>query len=493
MGDEQDVDRKAEGPARLPSADTQAREFPAPEDGARFGAPRMPGAAPSPLSVPEMSQPTIVMPPPLPPVASPAPIEPPAAADGESEREASPLAVEPPKPSADAVAPSGGAGPPSAMPPSSAAPNAMPPTTVAPMARSAAPASEQTDWDVVPVFYGTDREEEPNPNRVSYNAERGRRLELGRALVTVPKIHEVPQIERPWALRVPYFDVTIYEEAEDPKKHFTMQEIKKLSRDEFLRLVRERLEGSQRFKDHAIVFVHGYNTSFDHAVYRTAQIAYDLKFDGAAFVYSWPSGGAVASYTYDRESAGAARALSAPVPRSRRQGDRRQVDQHHRAQHGQPAAARGAEGHEVGGAARRRRSTRSSWRRPTSTPTISPTLRTSIEGFAKGVTLYAASNDRALVISRNFWQNPRAGDVLAGGPLIVPGHRYDRRHGGEHRRVRPQSLGLCGEQRPVAGHRQVDPERLAPARPAAPEHQEGDDGPRRLLALHRALMRPQAC
>ena len=38
-------------------------------------------------------------------------------------------------------------------------------------------------------------------------------------------------------------------------------------------------------------------------IYRTAQIAYDLKFDGAPFVYSWPSGGKVASYTYDRGSA----------------------------------------------------------------------------------------------------------------------------------------------------------------------------------------------
>ena len=55
---------------------------------------------------------------------------------------------------------------------------------------SAAPAAapeEQKDWDVVPVFYGTDREQEPNPKRVSYSSDRGQRLELGRALVTIPK------------------------------------------------------------------------------------------------------------------------------------------------------------------------------------------------------------------------------------------------------------------------------------------------------------------
>ncbi len=70
--------------------------------------------------------------------------------------------------------------------------------------------------------------------------------------------------------------------------------------------MKERLAQSQRFKDHAVVFIHGYNTSFDFAIYRTAQVAYDLKFDGAAFAYSWPSGGGLASYTYDRESSGQA-------------------------------------------------------------------------------------------------------------------------------------------------------------------------------------------
>jgi esterase/lipase superfamily enzyme len=48
-------------------------------------------------------------------------------------------------------------------------------------------------------------------------------------------------------------------------------------------------------------------------------------------------------------------------------------------------------------------------------------LAQSINGLAKGVTLYAASNDRALLVSRNFWGNYRAGDIPAGGPLVVPG------------------------------------------------------------------------
>ncbi len=75
-----------------------------------------------------------------------------------------------------------------------------------------------------------------------------------------------------------------------------------------------------------------------------------------------------------------------------------------------------------------------------------------IEGIAKGVTLYAASNDRALIVSRNFWRNPRAGDVPAAGPLDRTGHRDHRCDGGEHGYLRAQSLRLRREQRSVAGH-----------------------------------------
>jgi esterase/lipase superfamily enzyme len=44
-----------------------------------------------------------------------------------------------------------------------------------------------------------------------------------------------------------------------------------------------------------------------------------------------------------------------------------------------------------------------------------------LQGLAKGVTLYVASNDRALQISRGFWGHYRAGDVPPAGPLVLSG------------------------------------------------------------------------
>ena len=52
-----------------------------------------------------------------------------------------------------------------------------------------------------------------------------------------------------------------------------------------------------------LVFVHGYNTKFDDAVYRFAQIVHDSGFKGVPVLFTWPSRGQLLAYPYDRESA----------------------------------------------------------------------------------------------------------------------------------------------------------------------------------------------
>jgi esterase/lipase superfamily enzyme len=282
-------------------------------------------------------------------------------------------------------------------------------------------AGSNDDWDLVPVFYGTDRERADNAEKLDYAGDRGRRLELGRALVTVPKSHQVPNIERPWAIRIPYFDVTIYEEDEDPKKHFTMKEMKALTRESFLALVRSRLAKSERFKDQAFVFVHGFNTTFSHGVFRTAQIAYDLKFDGAPFLYSWPSGGGFSSYTYDRESAGQSEPYMKDFMKL-------VIDE-------TGAKAVSVIAHSMGNqpVLQVLRDLKRSMPEGTvisqiilAAPDVDrdnfDNIAREIIGLAKGVTLYVSSTDQALEASRRFHGGvPRAGDVPESGPLVIDG------------------------------------------------------------------------
>jgi esterase/lipase superfamily enzyme len=51
-----------------------------------------------------------------------------------------------------------------------------------------------------------------------------------------------------------------------------------------------------------LVFVHGFNTSYEDAVYRFAQIAHDAKTEAAPILFTWPSRGSVFDYVYDKDS-----------------------------------------------------------------------------------------------------------------------------------------------------------------------------------------------
>ncbi len=53
----------------------------------------------------------------------------------------------------------------------------------------------------------------------------------------------------------------------------------------------------------ALVFTHGYNTQFDEAVVRLAQIVDDTHYPGLPVLFSWPSRGEVRDYGYDKDSA----------------------------------------------------------------------------------------------------------------------------------------------------------------------------------------------
>jgi len=212
----------------------------------------------------------------------------------------------------------------------------------------------------------------------------------------------------------------IYAEKEDPRLHFTLQEVQALSRDEVLALVKQRLEQSRDYKGHALVFVHGYNTTFEYALFRTAQIAYDLGFDGAPFVYSWPSLGQLTGYPYDRESAEQAQ----PYLRDFLEMVTRETG----------ATSVSIIAHSMGNQLLLPVLRELKRQAPPgiaiselilAAPDVGRDnfafLAREIQGLARGVTLYASATDRALMASRQFWSGVRAGEVPAEGPFVMPG------------------------------------------------------------------------
>ncbi|UWU19183.1 alpha/beta fold hydrolase (plasmid) [Rhizobium sullae] len=59
---------------------------------------------------------------------------------------------------------------------------------------------------------------------------------------------------------------------------------------------------SSKFDGTVGIFVHGYNYSYQEALFRTAQLAADAKVPGTLVLFSWPSAAAVAGYIADRDA-----------------------------------------------------------------------------------------------------------------------------------------------------------------------------------------------
>ena len=131
------------------------------------------------------------------------------------------------------------------------------------------------------VFFGTDRRSIPAPPRPSesFGRERSSVVTYGTCDVSIPRYHRIGRLESPSLVRL--------ELRENPEKHVILVAVRPLQQDDFFDQLRLRVLKSQ--KRNSLVFVHGFNVSFATAARRTAQISYDLGFDGAPAFFSWPS------------------------------------------------------------------------------------------------------------------------------------------------------------------------------------------------------------
>ncbi len=139
------------------------------------------------------------------------------------------------------------------------------------------------------VFYATDRAHvSGGPGYANFASEDGS-THLGTADVTIPATHNTGSIETPslWHLE---FNAL-------PDRNLRLEKIEETKGDDFYKALKKAVKDSDGKT--AFVFVHGYNVTFDQAAVRTAQMAYDLKFDGAPIVYSWPSHALLAGYPAD--------------------------------------------------------------------------------------------------------------------------------------------------------------------------------------------------
>jgi len=152
-------------------------------------------------------------------------------------------------------------------------------------------AKRETTYWTYDIFFGTNRRF--NSSADSYSGERGL-LRFGSAIVSVPYDHRMGRLERP--LHILKFSLP-----EQLHRHVILHRTVDLGRTEWLVHLSDEL--STNTSGDVLLFIHGYNTTFDEAARRTAQLTRDLGVTGAGVFFSWPSDGDERSYIGDSQDA----------------------------------------------------------------------------------------------------------------------------------------------------------------------------------------------
>ena len=134
----------------------------------------------------------------------------------------------------------------------------------------------------IKVHFGTNRAEltpaKENPLRLFTSTNSGT-LHYGTINVTIDANHVPGELDKSIQLR---------------ERHQILDE------KQYLENLRRDLKRGTDKK--LLVFVHGYNVTFENAARRTAQLKHDLEFGGEAAFFSWPSRGSLLGYWTDEKA-----------------------------------------------------------------------------------------------------------------------------------------------------------------------------------------------
>jgi len=145
--------------------------------------------------------------------------------------------------------------------------------------------------DVVDMLVATTRAPVEEPPGVMFGGERAVGLAFADIAVSIPpdSVRKIGEVQ--WPASQPG----------DPARDFVTVRADRMDLKEARANFDQRLAKTPG--RHVLIFVHGYNTRFEEAVYRFAQVAHDAHADIVPLLFTWPSRGRPLQYFYDRESA----------------------------------------------------------------------------------------------------------------------------------------------------------------------------------------------
>ncbi|HEY1941601.1 MAG TPA: alpha/beta fold hydrolase [Roseiarcus sp.] len=114
-------------------------------------------------------------------------------------------------------------------------------------------------------------------------------------IMTIPPGHHAGSIEEPmWG-------------AANARDHIVLAQERKLDADEFRAELASHVSGRIGVNRDVLVLVHGFNTGFEEARDRAAQIVADSRFGGVAVLFTWPTKQQLFGYVSDKDNATASR------------------------------------------------------------------------------------------------------------------------------------------------------------------------------------------
>jgi len=142
------------------------------------------------------------------------------------------------------------------------------------------------------IFYGTNRE--PNDiNDISkgYGNSRAKKLHLGACQVHVPQSHQIGELSGSLWEKLVHFDFSY-----GAVKLKTLQPLEEY---DFWAKISDLFAPLEEEEKQALLFIHGFNTTFEEAAIRATQISVDVQHTGVTGFFSWPSKGKPLSYLSD--------------------------------------------------------------------------------------------------------------------------------------------------------------------------------------------------
>ncbi len=138
----------------------------------------------------------------------------------------------------------------------------------------------------VDMLVATTREPSGEPATL-FSGERGSKPRLTQLTISIPPNRTIGTVQ--WPKRLP----------PDPATDFAITMVQQIDTVE---------QGRRWFEHHAhgghaLVFIHGFNNSYEDSVFRLAQIVHDSKMQATPLLFTWPSRAEITAYQYDKESA----------------------------------------------------------------------------------------------------------------------------------------------------------------------------------------------